>query len=1314
MNFSLGKYTVQIGIHRDHALVKLWAQVGVLLAVSMLFAPVTLQIMPISGPLDSKVPTVTAKKSKVKAHYQFMPSGGTIVTGTASTTSSASAGNTEGVNVGSWKGLLSDDGFHWTVVSTASGIDFNTVLGGVELNGANTLFIQSEIDLDATVPALMVQICDWVSSTSVDNAADAQCTGGGWRTINISKTALSLTTGRAYSWQLYDGYFTNGQNPGTTVSTPLSNFVNGSSQIKVRFYATTNTTTGVSVDYVRAYAVVNPLYMAGGFTNLGSGTPTGSYASTTIGIGQTGSDNLYLNVPGTAGSVSDFYVSFNNIKTYTGMNTVLVRAEYSCSNTGPTHRPKIYNFTTTSWEDLSTASIACATADATNTWAKNNITMSDYVSNGELRIGWRGLSNSTVGIRLDTIYIMLGTTNTNTADLEMTMGTASSTTATTSIRDIDTTGTTNVWTSLSEDESVTMTHDTYAFDSDADATLEEGKSANTNLPVTVPTGATVTAIFYAGRFMSGTGGTVTLGVKDYSGSNQTTGGWTAVGGNATTALGYTDPVTVGTVASIVGMTTSPEDHVDEVSGQMNLRLRTSTAGTAATNSIGQIDFLMASIQWVEEEEHVSTTHQFVPVSGEIVTGTASSSSTGYAANAEGSNTGSWRGTLADDNYHWIVSSSASGININMDLGNVQLNGANTLFIQTEIDEDATVPQLFVQICDWVSSTSVDAAADAQCTGGGWRTMNLNKAAIAPTTGTAYSWQLYDGYFTNGQNPGSAVSTPLSNFVNGSNKIKVRYYSTTNTTTGVAIDYLRAIAVINPLYMAGGFTNLGSGTPTGSYASTTVGIGQSGSDNFYLSVPGTAGSISDFYLSFRNVKTYTGMNTILVRAEYSCSTTGPTYRPKIYNFTTTSWEDLTTASIACSATDATNAWAKNNVTISDYISNGEIRVGMYGLSNSTVSLRLDLIYIILGTTNTTASDFEISFGTASSTTATTSIRDLDMTGTTNVWTSLSEDEALSTGHDFYGNDNDADAVVEEAKAANTDLPVTIPIGGGVTSVFYVGRIMSGTGGTVQMGVKDYSGFNQTTGGWTAVGATATTALVYTDPVTVGTVASIVGMTTSAEDHVDSSNNEMNIRVRTTVSGTTATNSIGQIDFLMASIQWVEPTTQNSLTFAVDSNTVSFGTLTAGTLASQTTSLDVKTANSTGFNVTVARTDVDSTLDLDADPSIDYPDKTAWAPGVTCASAGNATASSTESQTLQFRVRETGTDVSNYCSAWWGTDDTSVNARFAGFPSSAQSIISRSTSSYPTTTAVILYNIDAPSSQAQGAYTGNITYTATVNP
>lgn len=726
--------------------------------------------------------------------------------------------------------------------------------------------------------------------------------------------------------------------------------------------------------------------------------------------------------------------------------------------------------------------------------------------------------------------------------------------------------------------------------------------------------------------------------------------------------------------------------------------------------------LQSKIPAVTAKKNKAKAHyQFMPSGGTIVTGTASTTSSASAANAEGMNVGSWKGLLSDDSFHWIVNSTASGIDFNVVMGGVELNGANTLFIQTEIDLDATAPSLFVQICDWVSSSSVDAAADAECTTGGWRTININKTAITTVTNTAYSWQLYDGYFTTGTSPGTPVSTPLSNFVNGSNQIKVRFYSTTNTTSGVAIDYVRAFAVVNPLYLAGGFTNLGSGTPTGSYASTTIGIGQSGSDNLYLAVPGTAGSVSDFYVSFNNVRTYTGMNTILVRAEYSCSTTGISHRPKIYNFTTTSWEDLTTASITCSATDATNAWAKNNVTISDYISNGEIRIGWRGLSNSaTVSLRLDMIYIMLGTTNTNAVDFNMTMGTASSTSATSSIRDLDMTGTTNVWAALSEDESLTMTHDTHALDSDADATLEEAKTADTDLPTTVPAGSTVTAIFYAGRFMSGTGGTVSLGVKDYSGSNQVTGGWTAVGGNATTALTYTDPVTVGTVASIVGMTTSPEDHVDEVNNITNMRMRTSTAGTAATNSIGQIDFLMTSIQWVEPTTQNSLTFAVDSNSVNFGTLTSGTLVSNTTSLDVKTANSTGFNVTVARADVDSTLDLDSDNAIDFPDKTAWAPGVDCATSGNATASSTESETLQFRVRQTGTNSSNYCSAWWGTDDTSVNARFAGFPASAQSIVNRSTASSPTTTAVVLYNIDAPSSQAQGVYSGGITYTATVNP
>ncbi|MBI3638288.1 hypothetical protein HY227_00915 [Candidatus Wolfebacteria bacterium] len=556
------------------------------------------------------------------------------------------------------------------------------------------------------------------------------------------------------------------------------------------------------------------------------------------------------------------------------------------------------------------------------------------------------------------------------------------------------------------------------------------------------------------------------------------------------------------------------------------------------------------------------TYQFVPTNGAIVTGTATSTSAAQAISTTVEvNTGSWKGALADDNAHWVVLSTTSGINVNLSVGRVQLNGANSLIIQTEIDEDATSPSLLFQICDWTSSTGVDAAADAQCTGGGWRTLNVAKTAVVPTVYTAYNYQIYDGYWGTGSTGGTPISTPLTNFVNGSNEIKIRYYSTTNTTTPLGIDYLRVYAVVNPIYSAAGFTNLGYGTPIGSYASTTIGVGQTGSDDLRLQVPGQTTSTANFYLSFKNIKTYTGMNTILVRAEYSCSATDISHRPKIWNFTSSSWEDLTTASIACSATDATNAWAKNNITISDYVSSGEARIGWYGLSNATTALRIDLIYIMLGTTNSGASDYEISFGTNSAGDV-TNTRNLDMTGVTSTWNIATEDESVAMGHDYYPYNTDMDAVVEEAAAANITMSVAPPANSAVTGIFFAGRFMGGTGGTVQMGIRDYGGFTGTLGGWAAVGATATTGHIYTDNVTVGTVTSggIAGYTTNPEDFADTLNNKMNINLRTTADSASSTNAIRQWDFAMTSIQWVETGTASTISCSTDSASTAFGNLT----------------------------------------------------------------------------------------------------------------------------------------------------------
>ena len=554
---------------------------------------------------------------------------------------------------------------------------------------------------------------------------------------------------------------------------------------------------------------------------------------------------------------------------------------------------------------------------------------------------------------------------------------------------------------------------------------------------------------------------------------------------------------------------------------------------------------------------VEASYQFIPTAGSIVTGSNPAILGATAASTEGVNMGSWKGALADDNLHFGITSTASGFNAYIDQAGIQLNNANTFIIQTEIDLDGTVPDTLVQICDWVSTTGVHNAADAQCSGGGWRNLNLNDTVINTTTPTAYSWNIYNGYWNNTAT--TSIDTPLSNFTGSSSTVRIRYYSTTNTTSLVHIDYLRLFAVINPIYSASSATVITGGTALGDYSLATYGgAGQTGSDNVYFRVPGTAGSISDFYMSHTGVRTYTGANTILYRAEYSCSAAGINMRAKIYNFNTSAWEDLTT-NIACSTTDATNAWAKNNITISNYVSNGEVRIGWYGLSNNVLELRLDMSYIMIGTTNTDGTS-EITYGT-NSLGSVTNTRDLDMTGTANTWNILSADESNTQSFDSYANDSDNDVNVEEASAANFNFSVTPPVNSAVTGLYFAGRVMSGVSGTVQLGLKDYSGLTSTIGGWDAIGGTAGSVLTYTDNITVASVLSggAAGFATNPEDHIDSINNKINLRLRTTAAGATANNSIAQWDFAMVSMQWVNISFIQSLTFSISDNTVGFGSL-----------------------------------------------------------------------------------------------------------------------------------------------------------
>jgi hypothetical protein len=172
---------------------------------------------------------------------------------------------------------------------------------------------------------------------------------------------------------------------------------------------------------------------------------------------------------------------------------------------------------------------------------------------------------------------------------------------------------------------------------------------------------------------------------------------------------------------------------------------------------------------------------------------------------------------------------------------------------------------------------------------------------------------------------------------------------------------------------------------------------------------------------------------------------------------------------------------------------------------------------------------------------------------------------------------------------------------------------------------------------------------------------------------------------------------------------------TLTFIVDSGTQALPALTPGSLSATSSILTATTNNASGFSVTLARANTASTtLLLSTDASVQLPDKTDWlAPGATT-SSGGATASTTQPNTLQFRLWKAQTDIPNYSTSWWGSDDTQSNALFAGIPSTTQPIANRSVSALSTTTMRVLYNIAVPSTQKTGTYQGSVVYSVVANP
>ncbi len=177
--------------------------------------------------------------------------------------------------------------------------------------------------------------------------------------------------------------------------------------------------------------------------------------------------------------------------------------------------------------------------------------------------------------------------------------------------------------------------------------------------------------------------------------------------------------------------------------------------------------------------------------------------------------------------------------------------------------------------------------------------------------------------------------------------------------------------------------------------------------------------------------------------------------------------------------------------------------------------------------------------------------------------------------------------------------------------------------------------------------------------------------------------------------------------------------SSLTFVVSSE--NFSTLTPGSPVFATTTLSVNTNNSTGWNVTIARDDADTTMDLSTDASVNITDQTAWVPNAATTTPGNAARLPSlinSADVLAFRVMTASGSVPFISTAWWGSTDAYIdnaNVLWAGLPSTAKEIGHSSASTGGSALLnTVLYYLDVGSSQPTGSYSGGITLTATMNP
>jgi hypothetical protein len=443
-----------------------------------------------------------------------------------------------------------------------------------------------------------------------------------------------------------------------------------------------------------------------------------------------------------------------------------------------------------------------------------------------------------------------------------------------------------------------------------------------------------------------------------------------------------------------------------------------------------------------------------------------------------------------------------------------------------------------------------------------------------------------------------------------------------------IDFAQVEVAIDPIYEPSGFATTSAGVTT-NFLSDLVGSAYTtvtGSDAVKMTVPMAAiSTAADFYYSFSNVKTYQGMNTALFSAEICRSNAALTFGIYLRNFQTNTWTQHASTTIAADvcATDRDIAFTFNDTAIGGFVladhisSGGEMRVRFLTNAPGTVyNLQFDRMYMMLGSVNVDSARCEISWGTGTAANCANTRTTGEGVGTTPTTATWQQTSAIEYQSNAYPTDNDDDATAGEyAFSSNLSFPVIVASSTTITGIHYAVKHRSNsTALTNDVQIRNYAGDTGVSGeaagsGWQntpSLDSNALTTYGYFDTMR------LQERVNSPDDFVDTQNNEMNMRVRTSAS----TGGVGitrDIDFAMMSVRYLEKLPPQYITMSISDNTVGFGALsslstryasgdTLGASASTTIAhtISVATNAADGYSMTIDGTSL--TCSACADPLI----------------------------------------------------------------------------------------------------------------